>query len=396
MPKNRFINSALEWLTENDRSGKLVVDDKSFFETLAEDNKSDYSNKASSIGKWYSNKRMHFVLLMSSIVLMLGSFVYYTVAFLNDVILFKTEIHVNGQGALNPKKALNCEYAVYLFNTSEAWANTGVRINEGDEFRINISGGANTSITETLDAARANAKPRFSSVFYDNLDVIKGEPDSLLALCISKGGRDVGPDKAAVNFGSMLYTIQPEGANLVYSPQQVNKEDIYKWEPHYKGDYLVGAKSFCKAKVSGILYLSVNDLVFSEYNTGVYANLDAQFKAYNDVAKRRSDLELTDGVQDNLRNDGSYFYKDNLGQILVSVEIIRNSSFFSLNYPLLAYRDFEYASKDSGLFLGILYFLWFFIRVVAFYAIIMAVVWAVICLPYYIGYLLKKHKQATT
>lgn len=389
MPKNKLIYGFIEWLSGEGRSGNLVVGNKSLLETLADDT----NNKASK-EKWYSNKRLHFVLIMSTIVMMFVSFVYYTVTFLNDVILFKTEMQVNEQGALNPKKAINCEYAMYLFNTSEAWANTGVRINEGDKYRINISGGTNTTLVEIMNASRENIDPRYGPVSYDRLKPLNSVSDTLLALCISKGSHNVGPDNADVGIGSMLYTIQPEGANLIYSPQHVKKEDIFKWNPTFRGDSItVVAAGFQKAKQSGVLYLSVNDLVFSEYNNGTYTDLNEQLDAYDKVMMSRGDKELSQDAREILKDDGSYFYKDNLGQILVSVEIIRNTSYFTINYPLYAYRDFEYAANDSGFFLTVVCFIWFFIKVFVFYAICMAFVWALICIPFYIGHIINKYRR---
>lgn len=374
MPKNKLVSGLLDWLTEDDKPGKVSIDNKNLFESLAEADGSDKD-------RWYFNKRLRFLLVVSAVVMVLVSVVYYASAFINDVILFKTEMHVNEQGALNPQKALNSEYALYLFNASEPWANTGVRINEGDKFRIIISGGTNTDITEILESAKNNTRPDFSWVFYDKWEPFKGE--SLLDLCLSKGV-EVNGEK--VNFGSMLYTIQPEGANVVYSPQAVKTSDIYKWQPT-KGNKAAG---FTRAKESGMIYLAVNDIVFSQRDS---MNIDEQFKKYNLVARQEGQIDtLSSSTVSLLKDYNSYYYRDNIGQILVAVEVVRSVPKWSfksfLNYPLYAYREFDYNSNDTC---WIFPFIWFLITIIVYFALCFAVVWGILILAYYLGYLAKKY-----
>ena len=374
MPKNKLVSGLLDWLTEDDKPGKVSIDNKTLFESLAEADGSDKD-------RWYFNKRLRFLLVVSAVVMVLVSVVYYASAFINDVILFKTEMHVNEQGALNPQKALNSEYALYLFNASEPWANTGVRINEGDKFRIIISGGTNTDITEILESAKNNTRPDFSWVFYDKWEPFKGE--SLLDLCLSKGV-EVNGEK--VNFGSMLYTIQPEGANVVYSPQAVKTSDIYKWQPTKENK----AAGFTRAKESGMIYLAVNDIVFSQRDS---MNIDEQFKKYNLVARQEGQIDtLSSSTVSLLKDYNSYYYRDNIGQILVAVEVVRSVPKWSfksfLNYPLYAYREFDYNSNDTC---WVFPFIWFLITIIVYFALCFAVVWGILILAYYLGYLAKKY-----
>lgn len=374
MPKNKLVSGLLDWLTEDDKPGKVSIDNKTLFESLAEADGSDKD-------RWYFNKRLRFLLVVSAVVMVLVSVVYYASAFINDVILFKTEMHVNEQGALNPQKALNSEYALYLFNASEPWANTGVRINEGDKYRIIISGGTNTDITEILESAKNNTRPDFSWVFYDKWEPFKGE--SLLDLCLSKGV-EVNGEK--VNFGSMLYTIQPEGANVVYSPQAVKTSDIYKWQPTKENK----AAGFTHAKESGMIYLAVNDIVFSQRDS---MNIDEQFKKYNLVARQEGQIDtLSSSTVSLLKDYNSYYYRDNIGQILVAVEVVRSVPKWSfksfLNYPLYAYREFDYNSNDTC---WIFPFIWFLITIIVYFALCFAVVWGILILAYYLGYLAKKY-----
>ena len=375
MPKNKIVNGLLDWLSEGGKSGKVSIENKALFETLAED--APVANR-----RWYSSKRLRYLLIISTAVVVLTSVVYYSSAFINDVILFKTEMHVNEQGALNPQKALNCEYAMYLFNASESWANTGVRLNKGDRYRIVISGGTNSAITDILESARNNTEPEFGWISYDKPDTFKNE--SLLDLCLSKGDRVRGGNK--VNFGSMLYTIQPEGADVVYSPQGVKTEDIHKWEPRKSGKNKFRAMDFVSAEESGLLYLAVNDVVFSERED---LDIASQFRKYNEVSKSEGQIDSLSGeAMKMLKLYNSYFYRDNLGQILVSVEIIRAVSYCTIDYPLYAYRDFVYSVRDHC---WVFPLIWFIVKIVVFYAICMAIVWGMVVFAYFLGHLIKKY-----
>ncbi len=377
MPNNRIINGLMDWLSEDGKPNKISIDNKALFESLAEDAASERKN-------WYTSKRLRFLLVVSTAVVVFISIVYYASAFINDVILYKTEMHVNEQGALNPQKALNCEYALYLFNASEPWANTGVRINEGDKFRLIISGGTNTDITDILESARDNTKPKFGWVFYDKPEPFKNE--NLLDLCLSKGDNI---DEKKVNFGDMLYTIQPEGANVVYSPQAVTTGDIHKWEPYEVDKHIYEANGFTLAKESGVLYLAVNDMVFSERDS---LDLDNQFKRYNQVAKSEGQIEsLSSSTISLLKDYNSLYYRDNIGQILVAVEIVRNipkcSFNFVINYPLYAYRDFIYNTREQGWFWPLICFLF---KIFVFFAAGVVVVCGIVMLLYYLGHLTNK------
>lgn len=85
MPKNKLVSGLLDWLTEDDKPGKVSIDNKTLFESLAEADGSDKD-------RWYFNKRLRFLLVVSAVVMVLVSVVYYASAFINDVILFKTEM----------------------------------------------------------------------------------------------------------------------------------------------------------------------------------------------------------------------------------------------------------------------------------------------------------------
>lgn len=433
MGKDRKISdSILEWLMAlNGRSGKISINDESFFEALAnepKDNKKEFEESHDSkILKWlesewcfmvmfisgfyksirwlvgfiitsinciakrlkksvrnnklyqklyntlFYKKSFRFVIIAATFFFICVFTVHFAIVFIKDVILYDTEINVNEQGALNPRKALNCEHAIYLFNPSEVWANTGVRLNKGDRYRINISGGSYSTVYETVRAAKDNVKPFFDKVRLDspyNLDKI--EPT--ITYCLSKGALHLGSDNKVhkFGFGTVMYTIQPEAADLKYNPLSVPACELRSWDPGNINKRYDQDRAFHNATSSGYLYLAVNDIVFGDYNDSLsqqgrsesYAKeinkygyrpkadalssikqyVDADIEYFSNKAKQAKSYVDTEKLKRELvgilKNDYSYFYRDNDGQIMVSVEIQRREpwAFFK---PLMAYRTFE-------------------------------------------------------
>lgn len=67
---------------------------------------------------------------------------------IHDVVLYRNDIAVSRTGALMPRKACQCEQALYLFNTSQLWADTGITLNEGDRVKISVSGAFHSSLPD--------------------------------------------------------------------------------------------------------------------------------------------------------------------------------------------------------------------------------------------------------
>ena len=343
MREKKVLNGILDWLFEDRNTGKVVINNNNLLETITED---DDSGEKGDKDKTF--KSLNFEFFFSFILSILVLIIIYAFTLINDYILFDTKLHVNEQGALNPQKALNCEYAMYLFNTSEPWANTGVRINNGDLFRINISGATNTTIKEILEASRDNIEPKHNWVFYDKPHSKKDikQNENALELCISKGAYYL---RDTVIFGSMLYTIQSEGKSVVYEPQSVDRSEIFKWETVKPNQGTYNPCRFQRAKKSGYLYLAVNDIVFGRHNESQSSNvIDEQISRYNNIMKDEGDpFPLDNKGITVLKQNGSYFYNDNLGQILVSVEIRRKIPFSFFSPPLNALREYEYGLSDT-------------------------------------------------
>lgn len=537
MKKDRKISdSIIEWLLAISRhSGEVIVDNESLLENFATEDAEDKLGINSKCFQWlykivrrirfckirqrrwllsrkiykrinrtlFHKKSFRFVTMIATVFFILVFTVHFAIDFINDVILFDTEINVNEQGALNPKKALNCEHAMYLFNPSEVWANTGIRLNKGDKYRIAISGGANTTIYESISAAKNNIKPLYDGARFDFDIEPKGEKN--IQYCLSKGAQHIGSDGKMhyFNFGTIMYVIQPEGANIKYNPLSVPAKELRSWDPGNLSSPHDGDREFHKANSSGFLYLAVNDIVFGEINvsdafdkndyfvkvikefwrrtherikgkiieiengvtshsdsnafsrdtswhhlreficvgkyalkraewfaiTNLYHYLDKcetpllytkaidnikeyvkdDFAYFIDKNKQSGEMLNSEKLQQNLisrlNEDHKYFYNDNFGQILVSVEIQRNEpgAFFN---PMMAYRDFETrvaelpkANVNASCVIKVLTYIWavivflwylfvFFCHMILLYAIGAFQLWlAIVLLFIFVGFL---------
>ena len=424
---NKIMASIMEWLLSSRHSGKLVVDETSLFDALAnekeDEGKIEEQSKHSSrivslfnkihnllLGKY--RRSFRFVMIVSTLFFVLVFTIHFGIVFIKDVILYDAELNVNEQGALNPRKSLSCEHAMYLFSPSEIWANTGVRINKGDRFRINISGGANTSIYDAIQAAQENLKPRFKLIRFDTLN--EAGPEPYLKYCLSKGASHESgkAGNQEYRFGTIIYTIQSEDANVIHNPLSVPTNEMFSWTPGNVKRQHSGDRDFRKAEKSGFLYLSINDIVFDDYidedkkvvdaDEEINEYISADYRYFKD--KMIGDVDSTQLIRQLdsiLKNNHSKFYEDNTGQVLVSMEIIRHQprEFFN---PMMAYRDFEYrladlpeVDIDAGwiskilnfilkALLVLVYFILFFLHIVLLYAIGAIQLWFIIIIIFVI------------
>ena len=267
------------------------------------------------------NQGLRLFLIIAVAFMMLLATVWFGVFFIKDVILHETEFNINEQGAIVPKKSLGGEYALYLFNTSEVWANPGIQINKNDRIRISISGGFNSSIEDALDAAIDNTRPLYSWVFPDSLGrKPKNGPDWALKYCLSRGSEQQSgwlSKKKYFNFGTVMYTIQAESADITDHPLKVPSEEILSWTPE---------RRFRRTNHSGYLYFAVNDLYFDQQNL---RDMEIYYRIVPSDEKEA------------VNNDPFFLYKDNLGQLLVAVEIKRAITPFFWRWPEVFFRGFE-------------------------------------------------------
>lgn len=330
------INRIIDMLLSSGRSGDISLDSDGLLESLA---KSEYRPRY-----WWEipyQKGLRLILVIGAALMMITAILYYGIRYINDVILFDNQLIINNQGAFNPKKSMNCEYALYLFNTAELWANSGIQVNAKDKIRINFSGAYNSWVEGTIWAADNNRELEYPWV--SSSDII--ETDTTLGgnYCISRGCPDFG-------FGSAMYAIVSESGSLQSDPLQLslkhNKllDSLRACDVEHKTDSLwrsdivlwkqIDNRDFHPAEKTGNLYFAVNDMYFQ--------NSKEIESYYSDQNTKKPDGSLYKQTEiESLKCKPMHCYNDNLGQLLVSIEIQRHvpHQFFR---PSMVYRYFDY------------------------------------------------------
>jgi len=358
--RNAFQHLLGKWLSTG-QSGTMDVDSDAFLDSLA---RSQYHGPDIDPApvepekdrplRWWEIpylKGVRFIAIAGITILMTTIVIHYAIIYVNDVILHENQLHINSQGAFNPHKSMNCEYALYLFNTADLWANSGIQVNRKDWIKVNISGGYNSAIEGDVLSAMENTELKYPWRYYDaqpdrvrrghknkkdlslstgNLSQA-GSDTTGLSLCIYRSTRK---DREAKNiaFGSALYGIFPESSDIRNNPVIRTKEQadrVRNWSPKEE-------RKFHRAEYSGTLFFAVNDL-FPQNDDEVeefYANPDNR----NFKGQPFSDNEINARKRDVFHD-----YEDNLGQLMVSVEIRRHVP-YSFFKPIMAYRFLEYSS----------------------------------------------------
>lgn len=436
--RNDITDDLIERVIREGESGKVLIENKDLIESLYGDTPEGQPPKLPRLPQWLTkalkavkgwilkvmpwlpkviswfyiplSKGARLMMIIGASVLMIVGIISCAIIYLNDVILFESKYHVNEQGTVNPRKALNSEYALALFNTADVWSNPGIQVNKNDLIRINISGGFSSYFKDAMDGSRDNTQPVYPWISYGKKGK-KAYPDWALEYCLSRGPF---VNKVPVVFGSLLYTIQPESGDIINHPYKAPIKDIRVWTPGESHYSFSGDRSFHKADKTGYLFFAVNDLVFDDLldNNGhivrtrserikdYYTANEARLLFKTAVAKYTNQIQRFEELREEqkllelekkaVRQNPFFLYNDNVGDMLVSVEIMRYSPAGWLS-PAMAFRDYEYHVSDvldeSGgffvkLFLVLWYTLCFAIRCALIFALWIGSAWLVIYLIY--------------
>ena len=171
------LNHILEKWIGTGKSGTMDVDTDAFLDTLARSqyHGSDIEPRPVEPEKerplrWWEipyQKGVRFIAIAGITFLMATLVIHYAIIYINDILLHENQLHINSQGAFNPHKSMNCEYALYLFNTADLWANSGIQVNRKDLIKINISGGYNSAIEGDVISAQNNTELKYPWKYYD-------------------------------------------------------------------------------------------------------------------------------------------------------------------------------------------------------------------------------------
>ena len=297
----KSIKNIIKELVFKETSANVKIDDSNFLVVV--------------LNKKYRN---NFLLFATTVIICITFIISSFVFFLNDVLLFRNDFQTNEDGAIIPHKSCKREVVLFLLNSAEHWASTGISLSEGDKIKISCSGAFHSDIVGIKEAAYFNYKPKYNWISFP--EKIPTE-DTIKKLLVYNNKKDA-------NFGSMLYALGTEKdiVNL-NTIRQIDKNEAIE----VKGN-------------GGILYLSVNDIFLTDsviryyrlVNNKIFSGKNIITKAEYESKKDLIDLFWTindstylingDAFEDSVKTNRLVFYNDNLGEILVSINIIRNNN----------------------------------------------------------------------
>ncbi len=214
-----------------------------------------------------SESRGHTILKMIYVLTLLFCsilvIIHIAMFLLHDVLFYRNEMQINSQGALIPTKACGCEQALFLFNASDLWADTGIQVREGDRIKITASGAIHTSLNDIHDAAAANRRPSYPWVG-SNLRKLtarhRQDPEQFrLDSFVYKGMYDdleLAIDTASY-YGAILYQIRPGSVACQPEPGggATPHAEVYRLDDH---------AGYFAVPRSGTLYFAINDIYLTD------------------------------------------------------------------------------------------------------------------------------------
>ena len=299
-----------------------------------------------------------FCTLLTLLIVTLWLIIDFTIFLVNDVIFFREDINVNQSGVLMPSKACRTEQAMFLFNTSDLWANTGIQLHEGDRIKISASGAFHTAIRDVNDSAMKNKRLRHEwiSVNGNCLYPINDNEENTL-LTLSPGSP----------FGTLLYQIRGDGEPCLSdwskditlnlsSDTNIDEDRIKSIKDTLATE--LGVKTFKSGNKyiditqNGILHLSVNDIYLNDKVIDEFEKRNlkiAREKSLTTKSKLSESEDLavpadyksyfmlfhTDTIDSNsiyiagekfrnfFKKYRDVWFKDNIGQIAVMLDIQR-------------------------------------------------------------------------
>lgn len=288
--------------------------------------------------------RINFVVLISFLTFFIVAITFSFIFFIKSVLLFNPNSRVNDKGAIIIPQPCSVEHYLYLFNSAECWANTGIKVLKGDEIRISASGSYYSKISHmNLCAVNNEVLP-----YKRHLITCEPKEDTSLIkdLCIYKGD-----EINNARFGALLLQIKEDYEEPSYCSLDKLKPQIYQLTYNNEKGFLP-----VKAVRSGILNFAVNDIYFTNEVLELLQN------SSNDNLLRSLDFSIMRLTKNShpitvntlkevlgkdykgLRRD-MWFY-DNVGEIMLSIKVTRMSISEEESMPSFVVKFYRWLEKE--------------------------------------------------
>ena len=296
--------------------------------------------------------RLNFVIFISVVVLYIVAVICVFVFFIKSVLLFDVTKGATDQGALMTQLDCGREQYMYLFNTAKCWSNTGIKVLEGDEIEISASGSFYSSIKNMYDCAKKNTVLKYPRSVVSH-DKSKGADSKSISRSLWMYHDDNTADSA--RFGSLLLQIKEENEEFSYNSGAKNLREIIQLNiSENKKQKLIVEKS-------GMLYFAVNDIYLSDSVISTIVGEDgAQIRELLGIDSLYAKFSTkTDSV---LRLNRTMWFDDNVGEMLLNINIIRNTlaeNSFRPTFIVKEYRNIDEWLKTFSCFSCLKIALWF-------------------------------------
>lgn len=245
----------------------------------------------------------NFIILLSAVVMSIVMLIAMISFFLSQVIMPTTNQFVNDSGTLVFNQPLATQHYMFLLNSADLWADSGIEVIEGDHVEITVSGSFYSDIDNLCNAALQN----------DTTQYIYFHKHHLLNLANIEKTTAINPFSldSLIDFGALLLRIEQPIDNLPIN-----------YVPDSKTQYIHrdhGAhKISFDAQTSGILHFAVNDIPLTD------STIDAMKKE----KYFKNDTTSYKDYKANLEKYGDQFarkwFDDNCGELLINVTVSRD------------------------------------------------------------------------
>lgn len=196
------------------------------------------------------NAVIFFSTLITFIVILIASVLF----FIRSVLFLPPDNNVNGEGTMSMKQPCGQEQYLYVYNTAQSWANTGIELLKGDKVEITSSGYYYSSIADMCERAETNKPPRYLPT--DTLS--KREKELVEALSVYRVPRsDNSIDEP--HFGYLLFSIRSDEDWDYDDPN--SQKMIYQAERKSNSTFT----RTIEVENNGRLFVSINDIYLSKH-----------------------------------------------------------------------------------------------------------------------------------
>lgn len=238
----------------------------------------------------------NFIVIVTVLVIAALSLIVMFSFFLNQIVLHNPDQYVNDRGTLVFNQPLATEHYMFLLNSSDLWADSGIEVIKGDRVKITVSGSFYSDVEELYRAACDNDTLKYS--YFHKLD--------------ASGAFDKNALHPNVPFGALLYRIEaPAGAKLPVDSipfiEETRDDDTHEI-------------TFIAPK-SGILHFTVNDIYLTPK---VVNNLYKENIPNDSIMTKTKMNDYLSNLEEYGDKMGRKWFDDNCGEMLINVKITRD------------------------------------------------------------------------